>query len=73
VTTGVILHAIPIASFGLGIGYCFHSILFRWSPIRNKYGRFGLYWWIGAVMFAAWLAGSAVAITVWLVQRQISN
>jgi hypothetical protein len=64
---------IQTAFFGLGAVYCLYCIAFRWTAIWDKYGRFGLYGWLGAALFLFSLTGWLVAVVVWFIQRQFSN
>lgn len=72
-----VMDNLPIATqfavSGLGIGYCLYSIVFRWTAIRNKYGRFGLYWWLLAVLSVSSVTAYFAGVAVWLIQQELSS
>lgn len=63
--------ALPSIFIALGMTYCAYSVAFRWPVIRSKYGTMSLYWWLVAVWYAFSIAGTLVAVVIWLIQQQL--
>ena len=49
-----------------GALYCLYSICFRWSTVRNTYGRFDLHFWAGYIITSFSLLGWFIDVFVFL-------
>jgi hypothetical protein len=47
-----------------GVLYCLYSIGFRWSTVRNTYGRFDLYFWASYIITSFMLLGLFIDVIV---------